>query len=90
MWQFLLFIAVTWFRGYLFGFFTGRIYGANEMFERYFRKKHNTKSVAIAEAIKNWADMNDDEKLEAWNRADKSLKAFYWHYMTPDEQRRFR
>ena len=86
MWQFLLFIAVTWFLGYLFGFFNGRTYGANEVLERFVKKKKTT-AIAVAEVVKEWRDMTQLEKDEAWERADDGLKAFYWNNMTPEEQR---
>lgn len=89
MWQFLLFIAVTWFWGYLSGFFNGRTYGANEVLERLVKKKKTT-AIAVAEVVKEWRDMTQLEKDEAWERADDGLKAFYWNNMTPDEQRRYR
>lgn len=90
MWQFLLFIAVTWFWGYLFGFFNGRTYGANEILERYFKKKQRTTTVAVAEVIKDWKDMDEFEKIEAWSRADDGLKAYYWNNMTNEEKRRYK
>lgn len=89
MWQFLLFIAVTWFWGYLFGFFNGRTYGANEILERYFKKKQRT-TIAVAKVVKDWKDMDEFEKLEAWSRADDGLKAYYWNNMTNEEKRRYK
>lgn len=90
MWQFLLFIAVTWLWGYLFGFFNGRTYGANEVLERFVKKKKKTTAIAVTEVVKEWRDMTQLEKDEAWERADDGLKAFYWNNMTPEEQRRYR
>lgn len=87
MWQFLLFIAVTWLWGYLFGFFSGRTYGANEVLERIIRKKRNT-SIAV-EVVKQWNEMTATEKEDAWLYADDNLKNYYWNQMTPEEQRRY-
>lgn len=89
MWQFLLFIAVTWFWGYLFGFFNGKTRGANEILERYLKKKKRNTNVA-AEVIKGWKDMDKLEKREAWSRADDDLKAYYWNNMTDEEKRRYK
>ena len=44
VWQFILLMAVTWFFGYLFGFFSGRTYGANEVLERFIRKRRSAKA----------------------------------------------
>lgn len=90
MWQFLLFIAVTWFWGYLFGFFNGKTRGANEILERYLKKKRRNTNVAVAEVIKGWKDMNELEKREAWSHADDGLKAYYWNNMTDEEKRRYK
>lgn len=89
MWQFLLFIAVTWFWGYLFGFFNGKTRGANEILERYFKKKKRNTNVATG-VTKGWKDMDEPEKREAWSRADYSLKAYYWNNMTDEEKRRYK
>lgn len=89
MWQFLLFIAVTWFWGYLFGFFNGKTHGANEILERYLKKKRRNTNV-VAEVIKGWKDMDEFEKREAWSHADDGLRTYYWNNMTDEEKRRYK
>lgn len=89
MWQLLLFIAVTWLWGYLFGFFNGKTRGANEILERYLKKKKRNTNV-VAEVIKCWKDMDEFEKCEAWSHADDCLKAYYWNSMTDEEKRRYK
>lgn len=88
MWQFLLFIALIWFCGYLFGFFGGRVYGQNEVLQKYFKKRKPQQAV-IADVIKDWTEMSNNEKDDAWYKADEGLKAYYWSSMTDEERRRY-
>ena len=89
MWQFLLFIAVTWLCGYLLGIFNGRTYSANEVIECIIKKKE-TAAIAVAEVVNELCDMTQLEKDNAWSHADDGFKAFYWNSMAPEEQRRYR
>lgn len=89
MWQFLLFIAVTLFCGYLFGIFNGKTYSANEVIECIIKKK-KTAAIAVAEVVNECGGMTQLEKYNALAHANDCLKTFYWNSMTPEEQRRYR